>query len=125
MEGLGVIANGRERLLTRRNLIPQLSETRAELLNRHQLQRRRNDSSGQKLLSSAQGYRSYLNDEFVQEACVVKLSDELATTDDPNVPAASGVTHLLVNRTNTTACEPNVRALDWSASSTGKDPSGL
>ncbi len=80
------------------NLVSQFGEATAKLLNRHQPKRMNRDSAWKQRFSLTQSDRTDLNDELVEQACVVELARQVATAHDPDVFVARSPSHFGVYR---------------------------
>lgn len=94
------------------DLVAQLNHPRTHLANRHQSQDRTQHSAREQGFALAKGSRTDLDDQFVQQAGIVKLTREVSASDNPDVPAAGGFPHLRVDVANISTSEPDVRAID-------------
>ena len=115
----------RQGLGTPWHLIPQLRETRAVLLHRHQPERRRGDLPRQQGLPSPKRDRANLDNQLVEQSGVVKLSHQLATPDQPEILPLCGGTHVRMDGTHIALHKPNVCAGKTRQLAPGEDPGWL
>src|SRR5262245_53626094 len=86
----------------------QLCEPCPHRLRGYQSQRRVDDRTRQEWFSRAKGDRTYLHEDFVKQAAIVKLACELAATDDPDVLPTGRRRHFLVDWPHIAADEADV-----------------
>src|SRR5690606_38554917 len=102
----------RRRPLLARHLVAQLDEPGPDLPHRGEAKRREVDPARQQRPARPKGHGADLDDQFVEQPGIVKLADQLATADQPDVLAARRRRHLLVDRPHVAPYEADVRAGD-------------